>query len=71
MDKYSGYLGESLCTIASMEDPVCGGSIGLTTALSPATGPAKRQAAAHCVAGKTRACAKGGLVGFMLKAHLW
>ena len=69
MDKYSGDLGESLCTITSMEDPVRGGSISAIATLSPVAGPAKRRAATHCVEGRTKAGVNKELVGFMLRAH--
>lgn len=69
MDKYSGDLGESLCTITSMVDPVRGGSVGATAVLSPVAGPAKRRVVVHCMAGRTKAGVNKELVGFMLRAH--
>lgn len=69
MDKHSSYPGESLLTTPPMEDPLCGRSVGLTTVMSPAAGSTKRRAVVHCLAWKPGLARRGGLGGFMLKAH--
>lgn len=59
VDKHSGDPGESVCSIASVENLMRRGSISATAALSPA----------HCMGGGTKAGANKGLDGLMLKAH--